>query len=77
MIITILIALVFVALLAKALIETICGLTTATYALFILVVVVPALRLAAFVVRMFGKPEPKAKSRSKSRGHIAGAIRFS
>lgn len=76
MIITILFAIVFIALLAKAIIETIHGLGLAVYALFMLIVVAPALDLAAFIVRMFSKPEAKTKVCRKPSGHIPGAIHF-
>ncbi len=67
--ISILLAIVFFVLLTKAIIETICGICMAIYALFMMLIVAPALDLMAFVVRMFSKPQPK-----KQNLHMGSAI---
>lgn len=73
MLITIIIAIVFFVLLAKALFETILGLSQIAYALFMMLIVAPVLYMMAFVVRMFEKPKPKAVERSVG---YAGAMRY-
>jgi len=73
--ISILLAIVFFILVVKAIFETICGISMAIYALFMMLIVAPSLDLTAFVVRMFSKTQPKAKAVKRNLGY-AGAIRF-
>lgn len=75
MLITIIIAIVFFALLAKAIFETIWGICMIIYALFMMLIVAPVLDLMAFVVRMFSKPKSKPKAAKRSMG-TAIALHF-
>lgn len=71
MIITILIAVVFLILLAKAILETIWGIGLIIYGLFLMLIVAPALRLMACVVRLFSKRKPAPRKVNVARAITA------